>query len=91
LLENYSELDRSEILKRILQNFEKNFQIWLKQGSAPFISSYQELCSSLNRNIQIISPTGESKAAIATGISALGELILSDGVLVNSGDVLHLR
>jgi BirA family biotin operon repressor/biotin-[acetyl-CoA-carboxylase] ligase len=91
LLENYSELDRSEILKRILQNFEKNFQIWLKQGSAPFISSYQELCSSLNQEIQIISPTGESKAAIATGISALGELILSDGVLVNSGDVLHLR
>ena len=28
LLENYSELDRSEILKRILQNFEKNFQIF---------------------------------------------------------------
>jgi len=91
LLENFSELDRSEILKRILQNFEKNFQIWQKQGSAPFISSYQEMCSSLNRDIQIISPTGESTAAIATGISALGELILSNGVLVNSGDVLHLR
>jgi BirA family biotin operon repressor/biotin-[acetyl-CoA-carboxylase] ligase len=91
LLENYSQLDRSEILKRILQNFEKSFQIWQKQGSAPFILPYQEMCSSLNRDIQIISPTGESKAAIATGISALGELILSDGVLVNSGDVLHLR
>jgi BirA family biotin operon repressor/biotin-[acetyl-CoA-carboxylase] ligase len=91
ILENYSELDRSEILKRILQNFEKNFNIWQKQGSAPFISIYQELCSSLNRDIQIISPTGVSTAAVATGISALGELILSDGVLLNSGDVLHLR
>ena len=91
ILENYSELDRSEILKKILQNFEKNFNFWQKQGSAPFISAYQELCTSLNRDIQIISPTGVSTAAVATGISALGELILSDGVLVNSGDVLHLR
>ena len=86
-LENYSELDRNEILKRILQNFE----IWQKQGSAAFISQYQQQCSSLNRDIQIISPTGESTAAVATGISALGELILSSGVLVSSGDVLHLR
>ena len=90
-LENYSELDRNEILKRILQNFEKNFTIWQKQGSAAFISPYQQQCSSLNRDIQIISPTGESTAAVATGISALGELILSSGVLVSSGDVLHLR
>jgi len=91
LLEKFSQLDRNEILKGILQNFEKNFQIWQKQGSAPFISTYQERCSSLHRDIQIISPLGETVTAMATGISALGELILSDGVLVNSGDVLHLR
>jgi len=28
---------------------------------------------------------------VATGISLLGELVLSDGTLINSADILHLR
>jgi BirA family biotin operon repressor/biotin-[acetyl-CoA-carboxylase] ligase len=90
-LESFLELDRNDILKRILKSFEENFQIWNNKGSAPFISKFEDLCSSLNRDIQIIGPSGESRAAIATGISILGELILSDGKHVNSADVLHLR
>jgi len=90
-LEKFSELDRNVILKKTLRVFEEYFQIWCKQGSAPFIGKFEALCSSLNREIEIIWPTGESKTAVATGISLLGELILIDGVLVNSADVLHLR
>jgi BirA family biotin operon repressor/biotin-[acetyl-CoA-carboxylase] ligase len=90
-LEKFSEVDRNVILKKILRVFEEKFQMWSKQGSAPFITQFEALCSSLNRDIEIIWPTGESKTAVATGISLLGELILSDGVLVNSADVLHLR
>ena len=91
LLEEFAELDRNVIVSKILQVFEKNFLRWSDLGSTPFISSYENVCSSLNRQIQIIAPSGESKDAIATGISSLGELILSDKSLVNSADVLHLR
>ena len=90
-LENFSQLDRNEIAKRILIVFKENFQIWSEQGSAPFISQYENRCSSLNRDIEIIWPAGDSQAAQATGISMLGELKLNDGTLVNSADVLHLR
>jgi BirA family biotin operon repressor/biotin-[acetyl-CoA-carboxylase] ligase len=90
-LEKFSQLDRNEILKRILRSFNENFEAWHEQGSAPFISQYENLCSSLNRDIQIIWPAGDSQATQATGISIRGELILNDGVLVNSADVLHLR
>ena len=90
-LENFLQLDRNEILKRILKAFEENFQKWSTHGSAPFVSKYEDLCSSLHRDIQIIWPAGDPTAAVATGISPLGELILNDGTLVNSADVLHLR
>ena len=91
LLEGFTEVDRTKIAKRILQVFEKNFSLWEMQGSAPFILSYERLCSSLHQQIQIILPSGDSKAAVATGISSLGELLLSDGTLVNSADIVHLR
>jgi BirA family biotin operon repressor/biotin-[acetyl-CoA-carboxylase] ligase len=90
-LEKFSQLDRNEILKRILRSFREKFEVWHEQGSAPFISQYENLCSSLNRDIQIVWPVGDSQATQATGISIRGELILNDGVLVNSADVLHLR
>jgi len=90
-LQEFSELDRNIILKSILKSFKDNFQIWGQQGSAPFIAKYEDLCSSLNRDIQIIWPSGDTKNALATGISTLGELILGDGTLVNSADILHLR
>jgi BirA family biotin operon repressor/biotin-[acetyl-CoA-carboxylase] ligase len=90
-LENFSELNRNVVLKKTLKVFEEYFQMWSNHGSAPFITKFEALCSSLNRKIEIIWPTGESKTAVATGISLLGELILSDGALVNSADVLHLR
>ena len=91
LLENYTELDRNIIVKRILQIFEEKFSIWESRGSEPFISDYEKACSSLQRQIQIIQPHGDSKIAIATSISSLGELVLEDGTLVNSADVVHLR
>jgi BirA family biotin operon repressor/biotin-[acetyl-CoA-carboxylase] ligase len=91
MLEDFLEVDRNVILKKILRVFEKNFSEWLKHGSAPFISIYEESCTSLHRQVQIISSTGESRQGIPTGISPLGELLLDDGTVVNSADILHLR
>jgi BirA family biotin operon repressor/biotin-[acetyl-CoA-carboxylase] ligase len=91
ILEGFAELDRNVIVTKILQVFRKNFLHWSEFGSEPFIARYEDVCSSLNRQIQIIAPTGESRNAIAIGISSLGELILNDKSLVNSADVLHLR
>jgi len=91
ILEGFSEVDRNVIIKKILQVFEKHFMLWEIQGSAPFISAYEKICSSLQQKIQIILPNEDSKEAEATGISPLGELLLRDGSLVNSADILHLR
>ena len=91
ILEGFKEVDRNKIAKKILQVFEKHFSLWASHGSAPFISDYEKICSSLHEKIQIILPDGESMKAVATGISPLGELVLSDGTLINSADILHLR
>jgi BirA family biotin operon repressor/biotin-[acetyl-CoA-carboxylase] ligase len=91
ILEGFKEVDRNKIAKKILQVFEKHFSLWESQGSAPFISDYEKICSSLHEKIQITLPDGESMKAVATGISPLGELVLSDGTLINSADILHLR
>ena len=91
ILEGFREVDRNKIAKKILQVFEKYFSLWENQGSAPFISDYEKICSSLHEKIQIILPDGESMNAVATGISPQGELVLSDGTLINSADILHLR
>jgi BirA family biotin operon repressor/biotin-[acetyl-CoA-carboxylase] ligase len=91
ILENFCEVDRNIILKKILQTFEKNFSLWNQEGSAPFVDEYEKSCSSLHRSVQIITPDGNSKHAIPTGISLLGELIFDDGSTVHSADILHLR
>ena len=91
LLEDFSELDRSNILKKILQIFEEKFALWNLQGSASFITDYERASSSLHRQIQIVLPNRAPIDAIAIGITSLGELKLDDGTIVNSADILHLR
>ncbi len=91
LLEDFSELDRSNILKKILQIFEEKFALWNLQGSASFITDYERASSSLHRQIQIVLPNRAPIDAIAVGITSLGELKLDDGTIVNSADILHLR
>lgn len=90
-LENFTELDRNTIVKKILQNFEEKFSLWNLQGSAPFIHAYERACSSLHRQIQIVLPNHAPMDAIAIGVTSLGELKLDVGTLVNSADVIHLR
>jgi BirA family biotin operon repressor/biotin-[acetyl-CoA-carboxylase] ligase len=90
-LEDFTELDRNQIVKKILQVFEEKFSLWKLKGSSPFISEYEQACSSLHRQIQITLPKRGPIDTSATGVTLLGELILQDGSLVNSADVLHLR
>ena len=91
LIENFVEIDRNEIVKKILKVFEENYSIWNLHGSEAFISKYEKACSSLNRQIQITLPNQALINGKATGVTPLGELILDDGSLVNSADILHLR
>ena len=91
LLKNFRELDRNIIVKKILKIFEAKYSLWNLSGSAQFISEYEKACSSLNRQIQITLPNHAPKDAMAIGVTRLGELILEDGSLVNSADVVHLR
>jgi BirA family biotin operon repressor/biotin-[acetyl-CoA-carboxylase] ligase len=91
ILEDFIELDRNIIIKKILQVFEKKYSIWNLQGSAQFISEYKMTCSSLHRQIHITLPNRSPIDTVATGVTLLGELILQDGTFVNSADILHLR
>lgn len=91
LLEDFYELDRNIIAKNFLQVFEEKFYLWNSIGSAAFIAEYESACTSLRRKIQITKPNQPPIHAIAIGVSPLGELILEDGSLVNSADIIHLR
>ena len=90
-VENFTELDRNIIVKKILQVFQEKYVLWNRQGSAPFISEYEKACSTLHSKIHITLPNRASIDSTATGVTPLGELILHDGTLVNSADILHLR
>jgi BirA family biotin operon repressor/biotin-[acetyl-CoA-carboxylase] ligase len=90
-LEELSELNRNQIAIKILQVFEQKFSLWNLKGSAPFVSEYELACSSLHRLIQITLPNRDPIESTATGITPLGELILHDGSLINSADIIHLR
>ena len=90
-IEDFIELDRNLIAKEILVVFQEKYSLWNLQGSTPFISEYEKACSSLHRQVHITLPNRVSIDTIATGVTLLGELILQDGALVNSADILHLR
>lgn len=91
LIEKFLVLDRNEIILEFLKNFNKDLEHWNKEGSSAFITSYENVCSSLRREIEVILPNNKSQRAIAIGISPSGELILNDGAHVNSADIIHLR
>jgi BirA family transcriptional regulator, biotin operon repressor / biotin---[acetyl-CoA-carboxylase] ligase len=89
-LENFAELNRNVILSEILRNLALTIELW-ESGSHDLFEQYRQTSSTLGKEVEIHLPSGEVITSRATGITSVGELQLANGVLVNVGDVIHLR
>lgn len=89
-LEKYQELDRNKILPTILNNLANTMELWESGSSIP-IESYRQICSTLDKEIEVQLPAGEFIQSRAIGVSEVGELLLANGSRINIGDVIHLR
>lgn len=89
LLETGRTYSREDIVSLILSEFEKRYIIFLNQGFSALAAEYSRLCVTLDREVEIISPS-ERYTAYASGIDSEGRLLinLSDGVkAIDSGEV----
>lgn len=87
-IETNKKQDLNEIIKSVLEEFEKNYTEFLKDEEK-FIKSYKKNLLNLNKEVRVISGGGEY-TGVATGITTKGELIVRVGEeekYVNSGEV----
>jgi BirA family biotin operon repressor/biotin-[acetyl-CoA-carboxylase] ligase len=85
----FSNLDRNSILAAIINHFEINLQMWELGDS--FIARYKEASVTIGKKVAVTIPAGEVIESEAVGISDTGSLLLSNGIEVTVGDVVHLR
>jgi len=89
-IEGVSDINRNEILARVLALFESNFTAW-DAGDNSVAQIYASLSSTLGTKVQIHYPNEQIEKGLAVAISPRGELILDSGSHVQAGDVVHLR
>ena len=89
-LAKFGELDRNVILPELLRNLQATFELW-ESGSSMPLEQYRELSSTIGQEVEVHLPSGERLKSQAVDINEIGELRLASGVLVNVGDVIHLR
>lgn len=89
-IEGVSDIDRNEILAKVLSQFESNFITW-DEGDDSVAQIYTSLSSTLGTKVQIHYPNDEIEKGLAVAISPRGELVLDSGRRVQAGDVVHLR
>ena len=89
-LAKFGELDRNVILPELLRNLQATFELW-ESGSSMPLEQYREVSSTIGQEVEVHLPSGERLKSQAVDINEIGELRLASGVLVNVGDVIHLR
>ena len=88
-LEDFSNLDRNEILASIINHFEINLEMWEHDKS--FLAEYRSASVTIGKDVEVTLPGGELIHSKAIDISNAGALLLEDGSEVTVGDVVHLR
>jgi BirA family biotin operon repressor/biotin-[acetyl-CoA-carboxylase] ligase len=88
-IESGVELDRNELLPRILCEFEDLYSKW--NHGENLISSYRALSSTIGREVIVHLPDQRSISGVAIGIDIEGQLLLESGDVISAGDVIHLR
>ena len=86
----FDQLDRNVILPELLKSLAANIGLW-ENGSDLPLGQYRQASSTMGKEVEVHLPSGEILKSQALGINEIGELQLASGVLVNVGDVRHLR
>lgn len=83
-------INRTELLAKILQNFEELYEIVLKEGFTPILALWRQYAATLGKEVKVIAPK-ETYTGKAVDIDEAGLLIVEkkDGtrVKVLAGDV----
>ena len=88
-LEGVLTLDRNDLLAKILNGLESEFNQW-DQGRL-FVDQYKVLSATIGAEVRIELPGGQQILSKAISIDNRGQLHLEDGQIVSVGDVIHLR
>ena len=86
----FDQLDRNVILPELLKSLAATIDLW-ENGSDLPLEQYRQASSTMGQEVEVHLPSGEILKSQALGINEIGELQLASGVLVNVGDVRHLR
>lgn len=69
-----ADVKRSEVAAEVLNEFEKNYNLYIKNGFLSLKEEYETNCITLNQEVQIIGKNGFE--GFATAISDEGELVV---------------
>ncbi len=76
LLESRREMDRADLVDRIMDRFEENYLVFCKkQNMSDLLTNYQELLINKDKEVRVLDPQGEYRA-VARGINSRGELLV---------------
>jgi BirA family biotin operon repressor/biotin-[acetyl-CoA-carboxylase] ligase len=89
-LAKFDQLDRNTILSAALRSLAETIELW-ESGSELPLEQYRRDSSTIGQEVEVHLPSGEILKSRAVDINEIGELQLASGVLVNVGDVIHLR
>jgi BirA family biotin operon repressor/biotin-[acetyl-CoA-carboxylase] ligase len=89
-LAKFDQLDRNTILPAVLRSLAGTIELW-ESGSELPLEQYRRDSSTIGQEVEAHLPSGEILKSRAVDINEIGELQLASGVLVNAGDVIHLR
>ena len=85
------QVDRGQLLVAALSHLGRRVDQW--RTGAGLIDDYRARCLSLGRRVQVKLPSGEELVGVATGVSADGQLVVTDSQgntrSVAAGDVIH--
>ena len=83
-------LSRNTLIVSVLDEFEKLYKIFIRDGLGTIIEEYRNACITLSKNIKVVYDNKEV-TGVATNITEIGSLIIKtdDGIEleVNSGEV----
>jgi biotin-(acetyl-CoA carboxylase) ligase len=78
------------ILPAVLRSLADTIELW-ESGSKLPLEQYRRDSSTIGQEVEVHLPAGEILKSQAVKINEVGELELASGVVVNVGDVIHLR
>ena len=85
------DLDRTELLGRLLINLQQRTDQW-RAGPEALRTDYLASCATLGRQVEVQLPGGATAVGLATGIDQDGALIMTNGesnLTIAAGDVVH--